>query len=239
VLLLQPIDAPLDDPVVPHLLVRHVQRAEDDLAHLHVAFGWVFVGLRPSPDALVRVPGYRVRELAMGDLACAHRAVAVVLEVLGKGHGVLALLRHAERLAVVIDARRRRLQTRQQAGPRRIACGSAAIGALEEHAALRQAVDVGSTQAADPVVEIVGNDEENVRLSSTAALDGKKLLDSESGRHSQRGRAQPSRFQEAPPVDHSLFPLSHPRRSSIRINLFPLVHPHGSSIRIVIVTLWQ
>ena len=161
------LDAPADDGVVRHLLVRARQGRELDAADA-VILG---IGMQLHGAALAReifvemsapIPG------AMVDLAGPEDGIAVL------GEMAVEQLVLADPgtpvLVVLIAAGAARAKTRHQRGPRRIAGRRGAIGLRETDAHLRKSVDVRglgldvTTEETDPVVEVVDGNEEDIRL---------------------------------------------------------------------------
>jgi len=100
------------------------------------------------------------------DLADLHGAISVAAKELGKKNVLRAQMR-AGRRGQIDDPRRFGPQAAQERNSRRIADRVLAVGAVEPHALLRQAVDRRRLDdrmavAAEVVVEIIGDDEENV-----------------------------------------------------------------------------
>ena len=100
------------------------------------------------------------------DLAAAGDMVASLPECLRQRDS----LRHVRSppVAVVVNACRRRGQAEQQRRARRVALGRGGICLAKQHSASRQPVDVGSArvrmggQRPDPVIEVVGEDQQDV-----------------------------------------------------------------------------
>ena len=168
--LVQLADRPVHDLDIEHLGVVHVEGSPGRPGGLRDTF----LPLADVPGAsrprrrVVLVPGVRIAGArSMEDLAAALRGVAVRLQVLHQGHGVGQLL--AKPLAVAVDAGLRRQDARQQTDPGGVAERRRRVGPGERHAAARQAIDVRRArlrvagQVADPVVQVVDGDEENVR----------------------------------------------------------------------------
>ncbi len=157
------------DLAVPRVGVVGV---EHDAAALHFADDLLFGRLlRLFRLAEVEVPRRRIFERIAGveDLAELLHAPAMPQEELRQHHSVVQ--EGARRGNVIDDARRVRPLAAQERGPRGIADGIIAEGAVEPHAPRRQAVDVRRPD--DPVavaaqinVQVVGDDLEDVQPRS-------------------------------------------------------------------------
>ena len=137
-------------------LVPGFRLAETAAASVRRALG---VGQRSAPAAVIGVE----------DLAGGCCEVAVAAEELRQGLGILERVELTPVVHVADHSGRRRALAEQQGRAGRIAqrCGTVGVG--EQHPLPGQAVDVGclrlrvASHAADPVVEIVNCDQQDVR----------------------------------------------------------------------------
>ena len=162
------LDAVAGDFEVRHVLVRVRERAELDAADAVV----LRAGVKFKTSATAAVAGEVFRPLAIAvvagviNLPCAEDLVAGLEEL--RRERLLLRDGGLPILAVVVNARLAGAPTGHECGARGVAHGRGAIGAGEGDAQLREPVNVRrlglrvAPEVADPVVEVVHGDEEDV-----------------------------------------------------------------------------
>ena len=171
-------DRPVDDLDVVHLRVVHVQRAPGGPGGLRQA-GLSFAHV-PGPSRsrrlMIVVPRRRVPDPtgAVEDLAATLSGVAMRPEMLHQSYCRRQLF--PKLFTVPINAGARRGDAGQQADAGGVAERRRGVGLAKRHAPPRQTIDIGrsrlrvSSQVADPIVEVIYGDEEDIR--SPAAEPG-------------------------------------------------------------------
>lgn len=107
----------------------------------------------------------------MKEFAGRRHVITLALETFGHDLRFPARVGFPQRRVEKVDAGGFRIQATHQAGPGRIAYRGLAMSVGEEDASLSEAIDVRrarlrmTTETADPVIEVVNGDEEDVGLS--------------------------------------------------------------------------
>ena len=194
----QVLGRPVRELGVGRLFVVDVERAPVEAAAVELVHG-VAGGPKEAAEAVVVVPRRGLVLALVKRLAAADRLIAVLHEVLRQGDGP----RHgvAPDVAVAVAAGGGGTLAGHQTRPGGVAGGRLAVGPPERDAAAGERVDVRrerlrvSVEDADPVVQIVDRDHQNVRavgarLSTIRATRGQ-------GAESQAPEQFPSRERSA------------------------------------------
>ena len=177
---LELLDRPARDRPVPFVLVLVRERAPVDQGVILRCVHEFLLGSRPDAgrraQRLEFAGAFSPSVAPVIDFAGAVGGVSVALEVLRQRLEILEGIDFPEPRSQSVDPRVRRTATEHQARAGRIAEGSLSMGVVERGAPRGQPVHVrrhhlGMTvQRADPVIEVVDRDEEDVRWGGRRAL---------------------------------------------------------------------